>query len=314
MRNRPEITGGMIYNSGVLVFGVFGGARFAFMGNVFYIINEQDWQESSIRKRVRMLEIETLFKSYFDHWSLSDDYRLSYGNYELKDNDREMAIIREFIQGNVADGRLSALESNSDVSMVQMFIDAAETIHSKLKLMEQLAEKASKGYYTSTDKNSMQKILELLGNDINSIVNNTEYDGNKLFTSEGETITKVIMRTVGSVSTINLFAKDLSVDVNNLDLTTDAEGAQAAIREAIKQASEVTTYLKSQNQLLLDAMAVIEETVSSAAGINTGEFGSKIINKMMSYLTSAIRNAPYISSQIQSNITAKEVLYLLSDV
>lgn len=284
------------------------------MGNISYIIDECVWKVYSSRKRALMLEIETLFKSYFDHWSLSEDCRLSYGGYQLKDDDREVAIIREFIQGNVADGRLSALEANSDASMVQVFVDAAETIHTKLKLMEGLTEKAAKGYYTSTDKNSMQKILELLSNDINSIVNNTEYDGNKLFTSEGETITKVIMRSVGSVSTINLFAKDLSVDVTNLDLTTDAEGAQAAIRKAIKQASEVKDHLNSQNRLLKDAMAVIEDTVSSAAGVNTGDFGFKVTNRIMSYLTSAIQNAPYISSQMQSNITAKEALYLLKDV
>jgi len=258
-----------------------------------------------------MLEIETLFKSYFEHWSLSENYKLSYGNYEVQDDDREVAIIRNFIQGNVSDVRLSAQEANSDTSMVQMFVDAAETIHNELTLMGQLAEKAAYGYYTDTNKASMQELFEVLAQDINTIVDSTEYEGNKLFTSEGETITKVIMRSVGSVSTISLFAKDLSLDVTNLDLTKDAKGGLAAVRNAIEQASEVTTYLKSQNQLLHDAMAVIEDTVASAAGVNTGAFGYKITKKMMSYLTSAIQNAPYISSQIQSNITPKEALYLL---
>lgn len=260
-----------------------------------------------------MLEIESLFKTYFEHWSLSGGNKLSYGSYELKDDDRKVAIIREFLQGNVADVRLSARQANADTSMVQMFVDAAETIQTELTLMEQLAEKAANGYYTDTDKTSMQKQFEVLAQDINSIAGSTKYEGNKLFTSEGETITKVIMRSVGSVSTISLFAKDLSLDVTNLDLTTDAEGAMAAVRNALKQASEVTTYLKSQNQLLQDAMAVIEEQMASAAGINTGEFGAKITKKMMSYLTAAIQDEPYISSQIQSNITPKEALYLLRD-
>ena len=159
----------------------------------------------------------------------------------------------------------------------------------------------------------MQKQFEVLAKDINSIAGSTKYEGNKLLTSEGETITKVIMRSVGTVSTISLFAKDLSFDVTNLDLTTDAEGAMAAVRNAIEQASEVTTYLESQNQLLHDAMAVIEDTVASAAGIKTGEFGAKITKKIMSYLMAAIQDAPYRSSQIQSNITPREALYLLRD-
>jgi flagellin len=262
---------------------------------------------------VGVIEIENVFESYCQHWSLSGGNKLSYGSYELQDNDREVAIVREFIQGNVAGVRLSAHEANADTSMVQMFVDAADTIQTELTLMEKLAEQAAYGYYTSTDKASMQKQFEVLAQDINSIVDSTKYEGNKLLTSEGQTITKVIMRSVGSVSTINLFAKDLSFDVTNLDLTTDAEGALAVIKNAIEQASECTTYLASQNKLLHDAMAVIEDTVASAAGINTGEFGAKITKKIMSYLTAAIQDEPYISSQIQSNITPKEALYLLRD-
>lgn len=260
-----------------------------------------------------MIEIENVFESYFQHWSLSGSNKLSYGSYELKDNDREVAIIREFIQGNVAGVRLSARQANADTSMVQMFVDAAATIQTELTLMERLAEQAAYGYYTSTDKASMQKQFEVLAQDINSIAGSTKYEGNKLLTSEGETITKVIMRSVGTARTISLFAKDLSLDVTNLDLTKDAKGAMAAVRNAMEQASEVTTYLKSQNKLLHDAMAVIEDTVASAAGINTGAFGAKITKKIMSYLTAAIQDAPYISSQIQSNITPKEALYLLRD-
>ena len=287
--------------------------RFGFIANFSYIIVEQTLQVPSIRMRVGMLEIENVFKSYFQHCSLSGGYKLSYGSYELQDDDRKVAIVREFLQGNVADVRLSAQEANADTSMVQMFVDAADTIHNELILMEQLAEQAAYGYYTSTDIASMQKQFEVLGKDINSIVDSTKYEGNKLFTSDGQTITKVIMRSVGSVRTISLFAKDLSLDVSNLDLTKDAKGALAAIRNALKQAGECTTYLKSQNKLLQDSMAVIEEQMASAAGVNTGEFGAKIVRKMMGYLTAAIQDEPYISSQSQSNITADEALYLLKD-
>jgi len=260
-----------------------------------------------------MIEIETLFKSFFQHWSLSGGDKLSYGSYELQDDDREVAIIREFIRGNVAGVRLSAHEANADTSMVQMFVDAADAIHNELILMEQLAEQAANGYNTSADIASMQKQLEVLAQDINSIAGSTEYEGNKLFTSEGRTITKVIMRSVGSARNISLFAKDLSLDVSNLDLTTDAEGALAVIKNAIEQAGECSMYLTSQNQLLQDSMAVIEEQMASAAGVNTGEFGARIIREMMGYLSAAIQDEPYISSQGQSNITGDEALYLLRD-
>lgn len=256
-----------------------------------------------------MLEIESLFKSYFRNWVFSGDYNFSDGTYGVPDNDGSVAIIREFLQGNIADVRLSAQDANAATSMTQMFVDAAVTIRDKLTLMEQLAQKAANGYYTNTDKASMQKQFEQLAKDINDIVDNTEYENNKLFTANGQ----VISRPLGNGQTINLFARDLTLDITNLDLTKDAKAALAAIKNALKEANDYTAYLSTQNKRLQNAMATIESRMASAAGIQQSDFGTKIVQKITSYLTAKIQDEPYISSQSQSNITADEALYLLKD-
>ncbi|MHC4543976.1 MAG: flagellin N-terminal helical domain-containing protein [Planctomycetota bacterium] len=256
-----------------------------------------------------MLEIESLFKSYFQDWVFSRNYNFSDGTYGVPDNDSSVAIIREFLQGNIADVRLSAQDANVATSMTQMFVDAAITIRDKLTLMEQLAQKATNDYYTSTDKASMQKQFEQLAKDTNDIVDNTEYESNKLFTANGQ----VISRPLGNGQTINLFARDLTLDITNLDLTQDAKAALATIKNALKEANEYTTFLSSQNKLLQDAMATIENRIASAAGIEQSDFGKQIVQKMTSYLTAMILDEPRISSQSQSNITADEALYLLKD-
>jgi flagellin-like hook-associated protein FlgL len=248
-----------------------------------------------------MLEIETVFKSYFQNRVFRGDYNFCDGTYGVPDNDGSVAIIREFLQGNISDVRLSALNANAATSIVQTFVDAAISIRDKLIQMEQVAEKAANNYYTNTDKASMQKQFEQLAKDINDIVDNTEYENNKLFTNNGQ----VISQQLGNGQTINLFARDLTLDTANLDLTKDAKAALITIKNELKEANEYTR--------LQDAMAIIESRMAGAAGIEPGDFGTKIAQKITSHLAARIQDEQYISFQSQSNITAYEALYLLKD-
>ncbi len=192
-----------------------------------------------------------------------------------------------------------------------MFEDAAMNICETLTSMEQLAEKATKSYYTDTEKASMQTELEGLAKDINDTVENVKYDGNKLFTAAGQVITRT--RSIGKERTIALFAKDLSFDIDNVDLTKDAKGAQATIKSALKQADDYTTYVKSQNKFLQDAMATIEHKMASAVGIDSSSYQTKIMEQLLDNISAAISNDTDTSTQIQSNITADEALKLLKD-
>ena len=257
----------------------------------------------------RMLEIESAFKSYFQNQVFNGDYNFSDATFGVPDNDSDVAKIREFLQGNVADVRLSAQNANAATSMAQMFVDAAVTIRNKLTLMEQVASKAANGYYTGTDKATMQKQFEQAAKDINDIADTTEYDNNKLFTANGQTISLPL----GNGQAIHLFARDLTVDTTNLDLTKDAKAAQAAIKTTLKKANEYSEYLSSQNKRLQDSMARIENRMAGSAGIEQGDFGMKIVQKISSNLTTKIQDEPHISSQTQANITANEALYLLQD-
>ncbi|MBA7664361.1 hypothetical protein ES703_72419 [subsurface metagenome] len=256
-----------------------------------------------------MSGVDGVFKTAFCNWLFREDYDWATGSHKKAGTDKEIAVIREFLLGNTASVRLSAQEANSAVSMVQIFDDAATSIRDTLASMEKLAEKATKSYCTDKEKASMQKELEGLAKDINDTVNNTKYDGNKLFTAAGQVIT----RSIGNGRTIALFAKDLSFDVESVDLATDAQGALATIKNALKEADEYTTYVKSQNKFLQDAMAIIEHKMASAAGIDPSSFQTKIMEQLITNISAAISNDTNTSTQIQSNITADEALQLLKD-
>ncbi len=256
-----------------------------------------------------MSGVDGVFKTAFRNWLFREDYDWATGSHKKAGTDKEIAVIREFLLGNTANIRLSAQEANSAVSMVQMFDDAATGIRDALASMEKLAEKATKSYYTDKEKASMQKELEGLAKDINETVNNTKYDGNKLFTAAGQVIT----RSIGRERTIALFAKDLGFDAESVDLATDAQGALATVKNALKEADEYTTYVKSQNKFLQDAMATIEHKMASAVGIDPSSFQTKTMEQLLDNISAAISNDTDTSTQIQSNITADEALQLLKD-
>lgn len=256
-----------------------------------------------------MLEIESLFKSDFQNRVIRDGYNFSDGTYGIPDNDSDVAIIREFLQGNIADVRLSAQNSYAATSTVQMFVDAAVIIRDKLTLMEQLAQKAANGYHTRTDKASMQQEFEQSANDINEIADNTGYKNKKLFTANGQ----VISLPLGNDRTIHLFAKNLTIDITNMDLTKDAQAALATIRNEVKQAKEYHEHLSSQNKRLQNAMAIIDRRMAGAEGFTSSDFTTITAQKITSYLSAKIHDEPYISYQCQSNMTVDEALYLLKD-
>ena len=258
---------------------------------------------------VRMSGVEGVFRTAFRNWLFREDYDWATGSHKKAATDKEIATIREYLLDNAAGVRLSAREANAAVSMVQMFEDAAKSIRDTLTSMERLAEKATKSYYTDKEKASMQKELEGLAKDINDIVKDTKYDGNKLFTAAGQVITT----SIGNGRTIALFAKDLSFDAESVDLAADAQGALATIKNALKEVDEYTTYLKSQNTLLQDAMAVIEDTIASAVGIDPGSFQTETLEQFLDNISAVLSKDADAFTQIQSKITADKVLQLLKD-
>jgi flagellin-like hook-associated protein FlgL len=179
--------------------------------------------------------------------------------------------------------------------------------------MEELAERAANGYYTDTDKGSMQEQFEELANDINDIVDSIEYNGNKLFTDKGQTITRVVTRAVGKERTIHLFARDLSFDAESVDLTKDAKAALRTVNKTLKQAVEYSDYLRSQHKLLQDAMTVIENEMAGAARIDSCDLETEITQQFVACLSAKISEDKDTFSHVQSNITADKALHLLRD-
>jgi len=220
-----------------------------------------------------------------------------------------VATVRELLDGNIADVRLSAREASTAVSIIQTFANAADGIAAKLAGMEELAKKASSPDYSRVQVEAMQTELKDLAKEINDIVKGTEYNFNKIFTATGESISIPI----GDGSRVDIFARDFSFNSQGLDLTTDPNSASSSIEKAIANLNEYRQYLGRQVARVEDATATIESELESAMGVGLDDFTPDIAIEKANYTANLIMDDKSTSHNTQANVPSDEALQLLKD-
>jgi len=220
-----------------------------------------------------------------------------------------VATIRELLNGNIADVRLSAREASTAVSIIQIFANAVDSIAAKLARMEELAKKASSPDYSQVQVEAMQTELKDLATEINEIVKSTEYDFNKPFTAAGQAISIPI----GDGSNIDIFAKDFSFNAQGLDLTIEPKTVSSNIKKAITNLNEYKHYLNRQVARVEDATAIIESELESAMGIELDNFTPEVAIETSVYIASQVSQDSPIALDMQANTEPSIALQLLKD-
>lgn len=223
--------------------------------------------------------------------------------------DDVVATIRELVNGNTADIRLSARNASTAISIVQTFANAAGIIADKLAKMEKLAQKASSPDYSRVKVEEMQKEFEGLAKEINEIVKSTEYDSNKLFTSAG----KAISISIGKDSKVDIFAQDFSFDAEGLDLTAEPKAVLSKIKKAIKELSEYRGYLNREVALVEKLTAAIESEIESAMGVELDDFTPEVAVETDVHTASRLTQDSSSALDSQANAEPSIVLQLLKD-
>ena len=218
-----------------------------------------------------------------------------------------MATIRELLNGNIADVRLSAREASTAVSIIQIFANATDGIAAKLAKMEELAKKASSPDYSQVQIEAMQTELQDLATEINDIVKSTEYDFNKPFTAAGQAISIPI----GDGSRVDIFAKDFSFNAQGLDLTTEPKNVSSNIKKAITNLNEYKQYLNRQVARVEDATATIESELESAMGVGLDDFTPDLAIETAFHIASELSQDSSSALDMQANTEPSIALQLL---
>ncbi len=226
------------------------------------------------------------------------------------DDDAAASVIQYLLHGKMSEGQENERYVSEAISMTQRFADATREIKEKLQMMEGLAEKAA-STGSKEEKEELQEEFEQLAGEINEIVENTEYNGNKLLSADGKTVSI----SIGNGSTIDVVSKDLSIDIDGLDLTTDAEGALAAIRRSISESSYYSGYLEEQVSHLESMADLIEFEIPNDMGIEADEdeFDMALAKEVAGYASSQTLEDVSLLFEAQANVEPNSALQLLKD-
>ena len=220
-----------------------------------------------------------------------------------------VATIRELLNANTADIRLSARNASTAVSIIQTLAHVTDSIAVKLSKMEELAGKAPSPDYSHVQVEQMQKEFNNLAKEINNLVKSAEYNYNKIFTAIG----KSISIPIGDGSRVDIFASDFSFNAQGLDLTADPKTALSSIKKAIKELGEYRTYLDRQVARVKDAVATIESELESAMGVDLNDFTADLALETVVHIASELSQDSSSALDTQANTEPSTVLRLLKD-
>jgi len=226
------------------------------------------------------------------------------------DDDAAASVIQYLLHGKMSEGQENERYVSEAISMTQRFAGATREIKEKLQMMEGLAEKAA-STGSKEEKKELQEEFEQLAGEINDIVENTEYNGNKLLSADGKTVSI----SIGNGSTIDVVSKDLSIDIDGLDLTTDAEGVLVAIRRSVSESSYYSGYLEEQVSHLESMADLIEFEIPNDMGIEADEdeFDMALAKEVAGYASSQTLEDMSVLFEAQANIEPNSALQLLQD-
>lgn len=222
-------------------------------------------------------------------------------------SDGTTSLIRELLRGEIA-GSLQAARNASDaISMVQTFEGAASSISEILTQMAELAAQATKEVYSDSQKAIMQEQFKDSANEINKIVDSIKFNGNKLLSAYGRTISI----PMSNGSTIDIAATDLSFDAEGLDLTTDAGTALASVEEHIEQTTDYRGHLNGQAERLEIMSQLAGFDVVHAMGFNANISNMDLATEIAAQAMGQIIAESVVLLEIQANVLPSRALQLL---
>ena len=226
---------------------------------------------------------------------------------EIACDDTASLMIRELLRGEIAGSLQAARNASDGISIVQTFEGAASSINKILIQMAELAAKAESGIYSDAQKAVMQEQFKDSANEINKIVDSTEFNGNKLLSTNGRTISI----PMSNGSTIDIATTDLSFDAEGLDLTTDSAAALAFVEEQIEQTTSYRADLGKQAEMLEIMSQLTESDVVHAMGYNANISNMDLATEIAAQAMGQIIAESVVLLEVQANVLPSRALQLL---
>ncbi|MHC4423772.1 MAG: flagellin N-terminal helical domain-containing protein [Planctomycetota bacterium] len=220
-----------------------------------------------------------------------------------------LAINQNPLRGQVASVRHNSHSAEIVVSLVQTIGQAITGLRERQTKIGELAKQVAARRHSPEEMAQVQQELKRLAGEINDIVENTEYNGNKLFSADGQDISI----SIGNGSTIEISAKDFSLDVEGINLSANSESMVEKIREEIEAIRDYDGFLLGVKEKVEDVKTLMQfelenilEVAENVTERNMNlELGAFSLVRVAEEARKALRG--------QANVTSNTALKLLRD-
>ncbi|KUM03349.1 Lateral flagellin [Chromobacterium subtsugae] len=115
--------------------------------------------------------------------------------------------------------------AQNGISMMQTAEGALNEVTNILQRMKDLSTEGANGTATANDKTAMQSEYDALGKELNNIVSNTTFGGEKLLAKTGGKLAAAVNFQIGASSS-EVMSTDVSTQITGLDTALQAASAQ----------------------------------------------------------------------------------------
>lgn len=204
-------------------------------------------------------------------------------------------------------------------SMIQTFDGSLQEINNSLNRMKELTVSAGNGSLSDGDKKIIQNEINSIKADIDTMANNTEFNGIKMSNSSvtGQN-TATIKSAIGNMDDENIDVPLFNVSAKNLGISDISVDNVDAANEAVDKATQMVSKIRSkygsiQNRLegTADYLSSKDTNVQSAQS-SIGD--ADIATEMMNFSKTQLLVNSSIGLMAQSNNFPKDCLKILENV
>ncbi len=241
---------------------------------------------------------------------LSSGYRINRAG-----DDASGLAISEKMKAQIKGLEQASSNAQDAISLVQTAEGATTEIHNMLNRMTELATKAANGTYdTDVDRKAIQTEAEALMEEINRIVDSTNFNGTTLLNGDMKDLKLQIGAEASDKITVKVNSLKVSaLGIKDIDLTK-VDGANDAIdkiKEAINKVSTERANLGSIQNRLEYTINNLDTTAENMTAANSRIRDTDMAKEMMNYTKMNVLTQAAQAMLAQANQQPQAVLQLL---
>jgi flagellin len=207
--------------------------------------------------------------------------------------------------------------ANDGISMAQTGEGSLTEVTNMLQRVRELAVQSSSGTYEASDRTNMQSEVSSLQSQISSVLTNTNFNGNKLFsTTAGSNLSLTIQAGANSTDTVTL--NSTAIDGTNISATALDVSTVANAQTTMANVDKALADVNATNASLGAGESQLQSAVNNLTSVSTNlsDAKSRIMDTDYSTETMAMAKAQILSQAstamiAQANQSQQNVLSLL---